>query len=262
MRNFNILGLSLLLCLTIFGCTKHIVTPASCPSKKLIVLPDKYKGRGYEPYVINGERYYPLPDSDGFVEYGNASWYGEDFHGRPTSSGETYDMYKISAAHKILPLGTYVQATNLANGKEIIVRINDRGPFVKGRVIDFSYAAAKQIGLVGPGVARIRLVALGKEVGKIESSNGRSKHVIEVTDLTCGEFTVQVGAFKSRDNALRLCQRLRSYYNNVDVEFYNEKYNGPLYRVRVSKTKTLTEAKRIEKELEDKGFNEAFIIGL
>jgi rare lipoprotein A len=261
MRTFNTLGLSFLLCLTIFGCARDTVPPAGCLSKKLIVLPENYKGRGYEPYVINGERYYPLPDADGFVEYGNASWYGEDFHGRPTSSGEIYDMYKISAAHKILPLGTYVQAINLSNRKEIIVRINDRGPFVKGRVIDFSYAAARQIGLVNPGVTRVKLVALGKKVGEIASTSGK-KPVIEVADLTCGEFTVQVGAFKSRDNAFRLCQRLRTYYDNVDVQFYNERYSGPLYRVRVSKSKTLTEAKRIEEELKGKGFNEAFIIGL
>lgn len=232
-----------------------------CPSKKLIVLPDNYKGRGYEPYVINGVRYYPLPDSEGFVEYGNASWYGEDFHGRPTSSGEIYDMHSISAAHKILPLGTYVRATNLANGRAIVVRINDRGPFVKGRVIDFSYAAAKKIGLVGPGIARVRLVALGKEVGEIASADGK-KPVVEVTDLTCGEYAIQVGAFKSRENALRLCKQLKTCYDNVDIESYNERYAGHLYRVRVSKSKTLTEAKRIEKDLEEKGFNEAFIIGL
>jgi rare lipoprotein A len=105
---------------------------------------EKIKG-AIDSYLVNGERYYPLPDSLGFIETGKASWYGKDFHGRPTSSGETYDMYKKTAAHKTLPIGTYIRVINLENNRSTIVRINDRGPFVKGRIIDLSYGAAKEI---------------------------------------------------------------------------------------------------------------------
>jgi rare lipoprotein A len=211
--------------------------------------------------VINGERYYPLSDAEGFVQYGNASWYGKKFHGRPTASGEPFDMNKKSAAHKILPLGTYVKAVNLENNKQIVVRINDRGPFVKGRIIDFSYAAAKEIGLVGPGVVKVKIVALGREVGKIDSPSG-SQPVVEISDLKKGEFTVQVGAFKSRENATRLSGKLKPIFDYVDVEMYDDERNGPVYRVRVSKSKTLANAEKMEKKLESMGFESAFIVSL
>jgi len=255
------LGLLLLLCLITYGCGRHHVKPATPPSKKLIVLSGKTKGPGFSPYVINGQRYYPLPDSEGFVQHGKASWYGKKFHGRPTASGEIFDMHRQSAAHKTLPLGTYVKATNLSNEKQVVVRINDRGPFVKGRIIDLSYAAAKEIGLIGPGVAEVRIVTLGREVGEIKSSLG-SKPVVEIQDLDSGEFTVQVGAFESKENALRLSDRLKVIFDYVDVEVCDDKYKGPVYRVRVSKSKTLTKAGKIEKKLESMGFEEAFIVSL
>lgn len=261
MKKPVILRLSLLLFLAAYACGRHHVTPVKYPSKKFIVLPETTEGRGFKPYIINGEKYYPLPDSEGFVQYGKASWYGGEFHGRPTSSGEIFDMYKKSAAHKTLPLGTYVNTVSLSNQKQIIVKINDRGPFVKGRVIDLSYAAAKEIGLTGPGVAEVMIVALGRAVGEIESPLGK-KPVVEITDLNSGEFTVQVGAFKSKENALRLSERMKVAFDYVDVKLCNDKARGPIYRVRVSKSKTLTEAERIEKELETKGFEGAFVVSL
>ncbi|MBW1852709.1 MAG: septal ring lytic transglycosylase RlpA family protein, partial [Deltaproteobacteria bacterium] len=252
-------GMSLLLCLTVSACGRHHVRSVKYPSKKLIVLSENTKGRGFKPYIINGERYYPLSDSEGFVQYGNASWYGEAFHGRPTASGEIFNMRKKSAAHKILPLGTYVRATNLSNNKQVIVRINDRGPFVKGRIIDLSYAAAKEIGLIKPGVGKVKIIALGREVGKIDSPLG-SKPVVEVIDLTRGEFTVQVAAFRNKDNALRLSDRLKVIFDYVDVELSNDKDKVTIYRVRVSKSKTLTNAGKMEKKLEAMGFDQAFIV--
>lgn len=261
MKNPIILRLTLLLCLILCACGRHYITPVEYPSKKFIALPEKTEDHGFKPYIINGEKYYPLPNSEGFVQYGKASWYGKEFHGRPTSSGEIFDMYRKSAAHKTLPLGTYVNIVNLSNKKRIVVRINDRGPFVKGRIIDLSYAAAKEIGLIGPGVEEVMIVALGKQVGEIESPLG-IKSVIEFTDLNRGEFTVQVGAFKSKENALRLRDRMKVIFDYVDVAVSDEKEKGVVYRVRVSKSNTLTEAERIEKELEANGFEEAFIISL
>ncbi len=139
-----------------------------------------------KPYVIDGRRYYPIASSRGFVQTGNASWYGDKFHGRLTANGETYDMYKTTAAHKTLPFNTYLEVHNLENGKTTIVRINDRGPFVQGRIIDLSYTSAKALGIVGPGTAKVRITAL---------QQGSSSHEVTAPDLTKGNFVIQVGSY-------------------------------------------------------------------
>ena len=261
MRKLLILFLCPLLCLIACARETHYVRIPKAPPKKIVVLPEKSEDPTFKPYVVNGIRYYPLPDSEGFRQTGKASWYGAKFHGRPTSSGEIYDMYKVSAAHKTLPLGTYVKVLNLSNNRKIIVRINDRGPFVKGRIIDLSYAGAKEIGLVGPGVAEVEIVALGKEVGELKTSGG-IKPVVEISDLQRGVFAVQVGAFKDRNNALRLAERLKVIFDYVDVTVYDDKGRGPIHRVRVSKSDTLTKAGEVERKLENMGFEEAFVVSL
>ena len=262
MKKFKIFYLFLLLCLTACaGEGRYIKDIKQTPDKKLIVLSGKKSAPSFKPYIIKGERYYPLPDSDGFVQFGKASWYGKAFHGRLTASGEVYNMYKKSAAHKTLPLGTYVKAINLSNNKQTIVRINDRGPFVKGRIIDLSYAAAKEVGLIGHGVAKVKIMALGKEVGKLKSPQG-IKRVLEIRDLNKGNFAVQVGAFKDQGNALRLVDRLKVIFNYVEVAVSNEKGKKYIYRVRVSRSRSLQMAVEIEKRLEGMGFKEAFIVGL
>ncbi len=256
-----ILGFCCLVFLLTMACGGHRIGNVGQPAKKLVILPEKTYGRGQKPYVINGERYYPIPTAEGFVQVGMASWYGKEFHGRPTASGEVFDMHKISAAHKTLPLGTYVKAVNLATQKYVIVRINDRGPFVKGRIIDLSYAAAKQIGLVGPGTAKVKITALGKEVQEMDSPLGK-KPVVEIEELNAGVFTIQVGAFKNKENALRLGDKLKVVYQYVDIEVVDDKYRGTIYRLRVSKSNSLSKAEEIEKELESMGFDEAFIVSL
>jgi rare lipoprotein A len=116
-------------------------------------------GRTYEVF---GETYRVLDSADGFRQRGLASWYGEGFHGRPTATGETFDMHRLSAAHRTLPLHTWVEVTNLDNGRRLVMRINDRGPFARTdeRVIDLSYAAARELGVVGPGTAPVEVRAL------------------------------------------------------------------------------------------------------
>jgi rare lipoprotein A (peptidoglycan hydrolase) len=113
-----------------------------------------------ESYVVFGQRYEVLDSSRGYVQEGIASWYGEPFHGRRTSNGEVYDMHALTAAHKSLPLPTYVLVTNLDNGRQVILRVNDRGPFHGDRIIDVSFAAAERLGIVGPGTARVEVRAL------------------------------------------------------------------------------------------------------
>lgn len=214
---------------------------------------------GARPYEIEGIRYFPLPDAEGFVEYGKASWYGEEFHGRPTASGLIYDMHAKSAAHKTLPLDTLVRVVNLGNQKSIIVPVIDRGPFVKGRVIDLSYAAAKEMDMIGPGVVDVKVEALARESGPaVSGSDLVSPH--ERQDLRRGDFTIQIGAFESRDNALNLANRFRQIFGFVNIAVHQDERGRVLYRVQVSKSNTLDEAADLEKRLADMGFPDAFIV--
>ena len=261
MKRPLILYLCLLLCLLACARETHYVRTVKPPPKKVIVLPEKIEDPALKPYEVHGVRYYPLPDSEGFTQVGEASWYGGKFHGRRTSSGEIFDMHKDSAAHKTLPLDTYVKVVNLSNNRQIIVRINDRGPFMKGRIIDLSYAAAKKIGLVGPGVAKVKIAALGKKVGELKTPGG-VKPVVEIGDLDRGVFTVQVGAFKDKINAFGLAERLKVIFDHVEVTVYDDKERGTLHRVRVSKSSTLTKAGEVEKRLKSMGFEGAFVVSL
>jgi rare lipoprotein A len=119
-------------------------------------------------YEVFGETYTVLMGSDGYDERGEASWYGDAFDGRPTATGETFDMHGLSAAHRTLPLHTFVEVTNLANGASLIVRINDRGPFARTerRIIDLSYGAARRLGMVEQGIARVRVRAVAPPEGR------------------------------------------------------------------------------------------------
>jgi rare lipoprotein A len=230
------------------------------PPVKRIVLHEEPEAKPPPSYVVHGVRYYPLPDADGYVETGKASWYGHPFHGRTTSNGETYDMYALTAAHKTLPFNTHVSVENPVNGKAIVVRINDRGPFVKGRIIDLSYAAASRIGLVEPGVAQVRVTALAPQIAVQTRPGERSSPVVEARDLRAGEFTVQVGAFLERKNATDLAERLGVIFDHVKVTVYVDPWERTLHRVRVSRSNSLDEAGKLEKKLVEMGFVGAFVV--
>lgn len=134
--------------------------PASIPDA--VPKPESLSAYGNQPeYEANGHTYHVLATSKGYDEEGVASWYGPKFQGRRTSSGETFDMNRMTAAHRTLPLPTYVEVTNLENGRKAIVRVNDRGPFKKGRLIDLSYVAAVKLGIVATGTAKVRVRAVG-----------------------------------------------------------------------------------------------------
>jgi len=186
-----------------------------------------------------------------------ASWYGKGFHGRKTASGETYNMYAMTAAHKTLPMGTYVRAQNLDNGKTVDVRINDRGPFVHGRVIDLSYEAAKRMGVVGPGTAPVEIVALGAV--KETKVGGKVQRRLVPGDYYAGDFTIQVGAFKERKNAVRLRNKLAVTYQNAHIAVY-ESALGAFYRVRVGRSDRLEEARKYESILEAAGYPDAMVV--
>ncbi len=203
------------------------------------------------PYKVAGKWYQPRSHAHGFQQKGIASWYGKKFHGRKTSNGETYDMYGVSAAHKTLPFNTVVRVHNLDNGKKIDVRINDRGPFIRGRIIDLSYGAAKTIGLVGPGTARVKIVALGAVDGPRELE--KEKRTYAPVDYQQGVFTFQVGAFRDRNNAEKLRAKLDKNYQNAHITTYDSP-DGVYYRVRVGRFTTLEQARRGEEILTREGF--------
>lgn len=180
------------------------------------------------------------------TQKGIASWYGKDFHGKLTASGEVYNMYAMTAAHKRLPLGTIVKVRNLDNGREIQVTINDRGPYVRGRIIDLSYTAAKRIGIVETGTARVRIKTLGRDKKYI--------HYIRVDESGTGRnFTVQLGAFTERDNAKRLKAALS--LERGDAYIMKVRISGrTFYRVRVGRFASKEKAIKAARALAYEGF--------
>ena len=215
-------------------------------------------------YVVFGRRYFVMDSSHGFVERGVASWYGKKFHGRKTSSGETYNMHAMTAAHKTLPLPTFVRVENLKNGRSVVVKVNDRGPFVGDRIIDLSFAAAEKLGVVGPGTARV-------EVSVVNSSTNSSPtkqavrpvvRVVPLAENTAADVPlfVQMGSFGSEVNALNLVRELESANEKAATVSQLETSNGLFYRVRVGPLFDVDEANAVIRRLNQKGFTSSRIV--
>jgi len=178
------------------------------------------------------------------VEEGIASWYGVPYHGRRAANGEIYDMYKLTAAHRTLSFDTVVRVTNQKNGKQVDVRITDRGPFVEGRIIDLSLGAARELDMVGMGIAPVRLVLV--------SGSGNP---------AAGFFTVQVGAFLSRENAERLRRQMEERYSFAVIQEYDSP-QGLFYRVRVGKLASEEAAKSLGEQLREREHVQPFVVRL
>lgn len=219
-----------LLSLGVTGCGSRYIpgisaSPAPAPTKKSPGQASPGKGGTYKPYTVLGQTYYPLGSAEGFAETGVASWYGPNFHGKKTANGETYDMHQMTAAHRILPMHTQLLVTNLDNGRATEVRVNDRGPFVGNRVIDLSFAAAKALGVVGPGTARVSLQT-------------RPGQRIEYV----GPFYVQYGAFVVEENARKLKSQLATR-GFAGTRIARGELGGTIYwRVQIGAFTTLGEA--------------------
>lgn len=210
-----------------------------------------------KPYQVNGRTYCPIPSACGYTETGIASWYGNDFHGHRTSDGEIYNMYANTAAHKTLPMNTHLLVENLENGRKAIVRINDRGPFVKGRIIDMTLTGARKLGMLKKGTARVRLTALGEVV---ESRRGgrKTERFLPYQNFKTGDFFVQVGSFTNKQNADRLKNRLLQQGHKAVSRLYHTG-GVTFYRVQVKAGRTLAVARRVEAQL-DPRFPGAFVI--
>ncbi len=250
----------LLLCLVILfsGCAGREAKqggPASKGGKKVPAT--------QRPYVIERKTYYPLPTAEGYREKGLASWYGKKFHGRRTANGEIYDMYGHTAAHKTLPMNTMLLVKNLDNGKSTVVRVNDRGPFVRKRIIDLTYSAAKELGIIKNGTGRVEIIALAQEKSgtgkkKKKEQQGTARQLVS-QDFDKGRFYIQVGAFEYKNNALQLAEKFAAQGRDVIIQSFPAAGTN-LYRVMVFSGTSLKKARQYETWLENNGFPNALVI--
>ena len=214
-------------------------------------------------YVVLGKRYYVMSSSKGYNERGVASWYGKKFHGRKTSNGEIYNMYAMTAAHKTLPIPSYLQVTNLKNGKRVVVRVNDRGPFHENRIIDLSYAAASKLGIVatGTGLVEIRAIGPGQPASPATRVAAPGPAAVPAPAPPAdNQLYLQLGSFISRDNAESL--RARLALNNVSdaavLESTVDRKN--IYRVRIGPLRSVEEADRLALQIDRLGIGVPTIV--
>ena len=257
---------------------------SSYPSNQPARLPSGNGGyvKTGKPYQIAGRWYYPLSSAAGYNETGTASWYGTKFHGKKTANGERYDMHAMSAAHKTLPMPTMVRVTNLNNGRSVVVRVNDRGPFVKNRVIDLSYAAARALGYDNEGTAPVRVEALGQNSMMATNSSPAVRPSPKPLTLPTppaaipenritppvaaikhavrhGEMYIQLGAFSSAANANRLKSQLQRDYPSVAIYSRNGGYSE-IYRVRIGPFDDEKEIETHVLSLQEQGYTNAIVV--
>ncbi len=208
-------------------------------------------------YTVFGKTYYTQAQAVGYQQLGIASWYGQKFHGRKTASGEVYNMFALTAAHKTLPLPTYVKVTNLKNNKYVIVKINDRGPFHSNRIIDLSWAAAKQLDMIKTGTTKIKMVVLATP--KIASKKTQAILPKSKSNAKTRQYYLQVGAFKNKNNATKLLKQLQSHYKQAYMmTSLDQQYK--IYRVRLGPFQTRRQLKPLIQRLAKLGLEKPHII--
>jgi len=266
--------ISVLACSVLFACTTNPKKdedvgpsqPVDWTQVKPVVPKKESRSRYGNPssYEVRGKTYHLLPTSEKYRKKGVASWYGSKFHGRRTSSGETYDMLQLTAAHKTLPIPCYVKVTNLDNGKELIVRVNDRGPFVKSRIIDLSYTAAYKLGMAEKGTANVLVESIDfgdssskpkseakpkRKVSRISKSPKEVQRKLAANSQGKYRF-VQVGAYGNAENAKKLAKVLDREIK-LPVKISSVKRGGKnLYRVRIGPIESLEIAQNLAKTLD------------
>ncbi|MCK7598307.1 septal ring lytic transglycosylase RlpA family protein [Microbulbifer sp. CAU 1566] len=220
------------------------------------------------PYVVNGVKYRVLKGVDGYRERGHASWYGTKFHGRKTANGEVYNMYAMSAAHKTLPLPSYAKVTNLDNGRSIIVRVNDRGPFVPGRIIDLSYTAAQKLGYIDKGVARVEVEALdpaslpsASETLAVEKDAAARKGLPQDASFKLPENTfLQVGAYSSASQADDIRGQLAAAFGYPVSVSPVQRDGQMLYRVRIGPIAQQRALAALRESVEQQSFGQPQVV--
>jgi rare lipoprotein A len=214
----------------------------------------KSRGGNKSPYTVFGKQYYVMPNAQGYVATGTASWYGRKFHGHKTSNGEVYDMYKMSAAHKSLPLPTYLKVTNVDNNRQVVVRVNDRGPFHGDRMIDLSYAAASKLDMLSKGTANVRIEAIDprawQKTGAVVAPASNT-----VQPLVTGRY-LQVGAYSTRSAAEYVESQLRPLLTDLAVIIRPVKNSqgNELHRVHIGPLKSTTSLSGLVQQVEQMGY--------
>jgi peptidoglycan lytic transglycosylase len=213
-------------------------------------------------YTVFGKRYHVLNSANGYKLQGDASWYGKKFHGERTSSGEAYNMYAMSAAHKTLPLPTYVKVTNLENKLNVVVRINDRGPFHDGRIIDLSYSAAKQLRIVDNGTGRVEVEAIDPQNWpvKMASAQIKNKPIKPLLSNFVSRSYIQVGAFSNANNALGLATKLRNLFEYPVTISKKKSKNQMLNVVKIGPFSSTILENTALKQLTEQGYYKARIV--
>ena len=210
-------------------------------------------------YVVYGKRYHTLSSSKGYKEQGMASWYGTKFHGKRTSSGEPYDLYAMTAAHKTLPLPTYVEVTNLRNDRSVIVKVNDRGPFHDDRLIDLSYTAAVKLGIVGHGTGHVEVAAI--DTGTPAKATATAPLATPIVPAPVSQqntvLYLQVGAFSNRENAERLQGKIQAEAVGAVRIVEGPGDSGTFYKVQVGPFSDAAELNRVAAALKTLGINES-----
>ncbi len=247
----NKLAVCAVFCIFLLSCARQPPPPPT---------PLPFGLKSQRPYQIKGVWYYPLPSAEGYIEEGIASWYGNDFHGKPTACGEPYDMWAMTAAHKTLPLGTYVKVTNLQNDRTAILRINDRGPFVAGRIIDLSCRAAQELGSYGRGTARVRVEAV-QVASEYHVGQETYWKVDPLPSFRYGNFTVQIGSFRNEANARRLRDRMATRFGDAGITKATDA-KGNLYRVHIGSYFDIDQARQEAQRMKDRGFVGSFVLAV
>ena len=260
---FMLVLLMLLPALTHCGKGRHFDHGAALREQR----PSKSIPATQRPYTIDGITYYPIPSAKGFSEQGIASWYGPGFHNRMTSNGETYDMYQMTAAHKTLPMDTRLLVKNLENGAQTVVRINDRGPFIDGRIIDLSHSAAQTLGIIERGTARVKIIALDES----NRSLAKEKPAMPVrtpaktaasartpASPAWQDYFIQIDSFENQQEARHLQQRFADYGHHANL--YRD-HDGAI-KVILYIGNNASQAQREQSKLVGLGYTKAKIISV
>jgi len=284
--SFRISAVSLMITFLVTGCGTthepvfHKVQPN--PSIDVSKIPNSVprqeaKSRYGNPksYVVSGRRYFVMDSARGYVETGVSSWYGPNFHGKKTSSQETYDMYKMTAAHKTLPIPSYVEVTNLRNGRKVIVRVNDRGPFHDNRIIDLSYVAAAKLGIIktGTGLVKIRAIdpsnprAYLNDYHSPQESHQKTvpvrvkeKPKTQQQPVRQKQLYIQLGAFSEIENARHFRARVQLAVNR-SVSIASVSAEGKLlYKVRIGPVRNVEVADQVSHDLNEAGLYDHHIL--
>ncbi len=259
--------------------------PPSTPPGDLTGTPDAVpkvepvRAANQKSYVVFGKRYYPMSSNAGYREKGVASWYGKQFHGNPTATGEKYNMYAMTAAHKTLPLPSYVEVRNLDTGRKIVVRVNDRGPFHGDRIIDLSYAAASKLGIVGKGTGRVEVVAVDARnypatqyvektptvkvtpVPKIQPTTSVAMTKVSPISTTMAPSVyLQIGTFSSLARAESLMKDVARHVSSPVFLMPLYQSTGALYRVRVGPLASVDASEELARTLQSLGVRDSHAV--